>query len=94
MKLRIIDYSWGIDRRTGTKNESEVANVVFEDLKVGPLPPLGPARHVFRIEEIKEESVVVFLSERRGSAEVAKGKPFEYRPLSLDGGHFYRLELE
>ena len=94
MKLHIVDYAWGIDRRNGTRGESEVANVVFEPLKVGALPPVGPARHVFRIEEIREDSVVLFLSEKAGTVEIKVGAPYEYRPLRFDGGHFYRIELE
>ncbi len=94
MKLHIVDFSWGVNRRTGERSESEAANVVFEDLKVGALPPVGPTRHVFRIEEIREDSLVLFLSEKSGTVEIKLGEPYEYRPMSFDGGHFYRIELE
>ena len=94
MKLRIIDTSWGIDRKTGERGESESANVVFEDLKVGDLPPVGPARHIFKIEEIKEDGIVLFLSKRSGSVEIGLGKPYDYRPFSMDGGHYYKISLE
>ncbi|MBO4541468.1 MAG: hypothetical protein J5736_05790 [Bacilli bacterium] len=94
MELHIIDTSWGVDRRNGRYGESEAANVVFQKLKVGPLPPIGPARHVFKIEEIKENSIVLFLSERAGSVEISMGKPYDYRPLSMDGGHYYKIILE
>lgn len=92
MKLRIIDYSWGINRRTGERNESEAANVVFENLEVGPLPPIG--RQVFRIEKVLEDGVILFLSPRSGSVEIRKDKPYLYRPLSMDGGHFYKISIE
>lgn len=94
MKLHIVDYSWGMDRRTGQRSESEAANVVFEDLKVGALPPIGPSRRIFRIEAIGKGSITVFLSEKAGTVELQVGKPYTYRPMSLDGGHIFRLELE
>ena len=93
MKLRIIDTSWGINRKTGAFSESEVSNDLFE-AKVGELPPVGPSGHKFRIEEVKEDSVVVYLSMKQGTVEVKKGEPYEYRPFSMDGGHRYKLEVE
>ena len=94
MKLRITDYGWGIDRKSGERSESVVAEVTLDVEKVGALPPVGPARHVFKVLEIKEGAVEIFLSEKSGSVVLELGKPYEYRPMSFDGGHFYRLELE
>ena len=93
MKLRIIDYSWGIDRRDGTRHEAKVAEEVF-DLNLGPLPPIGPEKKVFKIKDILEDKAVVFLSERSGEATLELGKPYTYRPTSFDGGHYYDLVLE
>ena len=94
MKLHIVDYSWGVDRRSGQKSESIAAEVTVEDLKIGKLAPVGPARHVFVVDEIKDGAAVILLSEKAGKIELKVGQPYEYRPLSFDGGHFYRLELE
>ena len=94
MKLTIVDMGWGIDRRSGKYGENEVETVVFEDLKVGPLPPVGPAKHVFKIEEVEEGKIKIFLSERSGCINLAVGKSYDYRPFSMDGGHYYRLNLE
>ena len=94
MKLRIIDYGWGIDRKTGARMESVVADVAIEDLKVGPLPPIGSSRVVFNVEEIREDAITLFLNQKAGSREIKIGQVEEYRPLSMDGGHFYRFELE
>ena len=94
MKLRIIDYSWGIDRASGTRSEREVADVCFNVERPCTLPPVGPARKVFEVKEVGENSLTIFLSEKSGAIVLEAGKPYEYRPVSFDGGHFYRLELE
>ena len=94
MKLRIIDYSWGIDRRDGTHHEAKVAEEVFDLDKVGPLPPIGPAKKVFEVKEIKEGEARIFLSERSGEVTLELGKPYIFRPTSFDGGHYYDLVLE
>lgn len=93
MKLRIIDYGWGIDRRSGERSESVCAEVNFH-VKEGALPPVGPEKKVFKITKVGEDSVSVWLSDKQGEATISIGKPYEYRPLSIDGGHYYRFELE
>ena len=94
MELHIIDTAWGIDRKTGMRGEAIAAEETFGDLKVGPLPPIGPSKQVFVIEEIKEDSIRLFLSPKRGAVEIVKGQPYDYRPMSMDGGHYFRIELK
>ena len=84
MKLHIIDYGWGIDRRSGERSESVCAEVNFH-VKEGALPPVGPEKKVFKITKLGEGSVSLWLSDKQGE---------EYRPTSFDGGHYYRFELE
>ena len=91
MKLRIIDTFWGVGPKGHAENE--VANVVF-DVKVGELPPVGPSRQVFKIEEVRENGIVLFLNPKRGNIEIECGKPYVYHPMSMDGGHIFRFELE
>ncbi|MCR4561758.1 MAG: hypothetical protein K5694_00925 [Bacilli bacterium] len=94
MKLRIVDYGYGIDRRSGQASEREVAKEVFMVEKAGPLPPFGPARHVFEILEVKENSIIIKCSPKREAVEINVRDVYTYRPLLRDGGHYYVLELE
>ncbi|MBQ7250955.1 MAG: hypothetical protein IJS37_06410 [Bacilli bacterium] len=95
MKLHVIDIGWGISRQPGVgRVENEVENRCFEDLTVGPLPPIGPLKHVFVIEEVGEDFIVIALSEKAGKKTLKVGEAYEHHPLSMDGGHYYRLELE
>ena len=94
MELQIIDISWGIDRKSGQRLENEVANLTFAPVEVGTLPPLGPSRHIFKIEEVAEDEVVVLLSEKAGTVKLKKGEPYLYHPTSFDGGHEFKLILK
>ena len=59
-----------------------------------PVKEPVPGPDVLKIEEIKEDGIVLFLSERAGSVEIGLGKPYDYRPFSMDGGHYYKISLE
>jgi len=95
MKLQIVDIGWGIDRRTGEKSESVVAEACFEGLAVGPLAPVGPTRRVFTLQEVGEDYIVILLSENTGkTATIKRGEEFTHRPLTRDAGHHFRFVLE
>lgn len=94
MVLHIIDIGWGISRKDGSLGEKEVARASFALSSVGELPPMGPANHVFKVKELGEDYAVIECSAKREPARIGKGQTYIYRPLSLDGGHYYSLRLE
>lgn len=94
MTLTIIDMAWGIDRRIGEKMENEVARQEYDINGPGELAPIGPSKQVFRIDEVGESSLTISVMPKGKVITVSLGKPYTYRPLSLDGGHFYILNLE
>lgn len=91
MKLHVTDTAWGISRKDGSAGEKVVGNHVF-DAKVGPLPEISHVK--FEIKAVKENSIVLFLSEKTGCIELEKGKSYTHRPMSFDGGHYYTFTLE
>ncbi|MCR5078951.1 MAG: hypothetical protein K6B65_03405 [Bacilli bacterium] len=93
MELRIKDIAWGIDRRNGERKESEVADMTFDLVKEGPLPPVGPSRHVFIVEKIDEDRISIRLSSKKEPVTIKRKERYEYRPTSFDGGHRYILEV-
>ncbi len=94
MNLHIKDFGWGIGRGEEGYAEKQVAEATFPIEKEGPLPPVGPARHVFVINKIGEDCIEVACSPIREPVVIKKGEAYTYRPRSFDGGHFYHLELE
>lgn len=94
MKLQIVDIGWGIDRKSGTSSENEVCRITFESPTVGPLAPVGPARKVFSIVEVKDNSLVILLSQKQGKVEIKRGETYTYRPVFMDAGHYYLISVE
>ncbi len=94
MKLRIQDYAWGITRDTGTRSERKVEDVTLDILKEGPLPPVGPSRHVFVVEKMEGDRIFLRCSPRRDPIWIGIGEEQRYIPVSFDGGHYYILRLE
>ena len=93
MKITITDTSWGIDRRTGERSERVVACETFE-LAVGFLPEIGPAKRAFEVTKLTDGSVTILLNIKGDTVTIHRGKSYLYRPMSMDGGHYYLLEVE
>ena len=93
MKITITDTSWGIDRRTGNRSERVVACETFE-LAVGFLPEIGPAKRAFEVTKLTENSVTILLNIKGDTTTIKRGGQYFYRPMSMDGGHYYLLEVE
>ncbi len=93
MKISITDISWGIDRATGEHREKTDGEFVFEAV-LGDLPAVGGAGKVFTITALTENSVTVLLNTSGQKATIICGACYTYRPVSFDGGHYYRLRLE
>ena len=94
MKVRISDYGWGINRRTGEKSESLIIEESFNSVKKDDVLEVGPTHHKFVVKELKETSIVLTVNLKGDEAEIKVNGKYEYRPLSFDGGHYYVIEVE
>jgi hypothetical protein len=92
MKLLVKDIAWGIDRKTGTKSEKEVASELFELLEPQTLK-VGVVKKEIVVMEIKEDSVLLRLNKQGKTVELKVGEKYTHAPMSFDGGHNYILEV-
>ena len=92
MNITITDTSWGINRRTGERTEKVVARETFA-LSVGALPEIGPAKRVFEVTKLTENAVTVLLNVKGDTVTIKRGGSYFYRPMSMDGGHYYLFEV-
>ena len=93
MTITITDTSWGINRRTGERSERMVAKETF-DLALGLLPEIGPAKRVFEVTKLTEKSATIVLNVKGDAVTIKQGGSYFYRPMSMDGGHYYLFEVE
>lgn len=92
MNITITDTSWGIDRRTGNRSERVVARETFT-LAVGMLPEVGPAKRAFEVIKLTDSTVTILLNIKGDTVTIKQGESYFYRPMSMDGGHYYLFEV-
>ena len=93
MKIRIIDTVWGINRMTGQRSERVVADETFE-LSLGTLPPIGTANKQFEVTNITDCDIALLVNQQGRTLTIPIGEPYVYRPMSLDGGHYYTITIQ
>ena len=90
MKLKITDYFWAVGRRT------RKFKTVRVPLEVGPVKGLDTVS-TWQIDEVGEDFVKLSVIRHDGETiktfTVTKEKSEYWRPLSMDGGHEYTMEL-
>ena len=93
MILTVTDTAWGIDRKSGNRSQKVVAKEKFE-LSLGKLPPVGPAGKVFEVTALTDSEVTLLLNRSGKTVTLGRGESYAYRPMSMDGGHYYLLEVK
>ncbi|MBQ9929701.1 MAG: hypothetical protein IJO72_02840 [Oscillospiraceae bacterium] len=92
MKLVIREQFWLVDAPTRTTNLAKVPVVP------GRVPDMGWGSMYFTIDSVTEDSAVVtvhYQNEQYNKTwTVTKGQGVYYRPVSMDGGYEYLINLE
>lgn len=93
MKIKIKDYSWGINRRTGDMSETLCESVVYDAID-GLLPPIGIPNKQFEVQILSDNKVKITLNAKGDFVILKSGEKHTYKPWSFDGGHYYVIEVE
>lgn len=89
MYLKIIDYMWGIDRKTGERSEVKVAEESYQNITLNQ--GLKISTVTFTVIELTDRSVMLKIYDKKIIVEL--DKVTMYRPRSFDAGHFYEMRL-
>lgn len=89
MYLKIIDYMWGIDRKTGERSEVKVAEETYQNITLNQ--GLKISTVTFTVIELTDTSVMLKIYDKKIIVEL--DKVTMYRPRSFDAGHFYEMRL-
>ena len=89
MNLKIIDYMWGIDRKTGERSEVKIAEETYEITSLNQ--GLKISTVTFTVIELTDRSVMLSIYNKKILVEL--DKTTMYRPRSFDAGHFYEMSL-
>lgn len=91
MKLVIEEQFWAVDAPTRT------TKIVRAPVIVGKVPKMERGSMYFTIDSVTEDSVVVtvhYQNEKYNKTwTVTKGRGVYYRPISMDGGYEYLIDL-
>lgn len=92
MKLVIREQFWSVDAPTRTTNLAKVPVVP------GRVPDMGRGSMYFTIDSVAEDGAVVtvhYQNEQYNKTwTVTKGRGVYYRPVSMDGGYEYLIDLK
>lgn len=92
MKLVIREQFWSVDAPTRTTNLAKVPVVP------GRVPDMGRGSMYFTIDSVAEDSAMVtvhYQNEQYNKTwTVTKGRGVYYRPVSMDGGYEYLIDLK
>ena len=94
MEIKISDYGWGIDRRTGQRNENLLEEVTFPNVKEGDTLEVGEIKHQFIINKIEGSSINMTVNRKGDKVDIKIGEKHTYKPFSFDGGHYYVIEVK
>ena len=94
MEIKISDYGWGIDRRTGQRNENLLEEVTFPNVKEGDTLEVGEIKHQFIINKIEGNSINMTVNRKGDKVDIKIGEKHTYKPFSFDGGHYYVIEVK
>ena len=89
MKISIIDFVWGINRRSGERSETKVAEETFVVTSINQELRINVAR--FIVTKITDSSVTLSIHDKKIAVELKK--PTIYRTRSYDAGHYYEIYL-
>ena len=89
MIIKISDYMWGIDRRSGERKETHLSSETFSDVSLNQ--ELDVNGKQFIVVNLSENSIT--LKYYKSEMTINVNERYLYKPRSFDGGHYYIITV-